>query len=145
MPEKTKRPRTEAQKAATAKLVASNKAKREAKKALLENTPGSEAAKDTPVEDNVKMSIAAEERAEPEALEKVAEESEPESETESEPESERAPQPADFAGEAHHVAKDVRERAEGVARSVASTQKPIRRSRSVSNFRYGKNKNIIDY
>ena len=46
MPEKTKRPRTEAQKAATAKLVASNKAKREAKKALLENTPddGGEAA-----------------------------------------------------------------------------------------------------
>ena len=40
-----------------------------------------------------------------------------------------------FSGEAHHVAKDVRERVE----------KPIRRSRSVSNFRYGKNKNLIDY
>lgn len=124
MPEKTKKPRTEAQKAATAKLVASNKAKREAKKALLV---------DTPVEENVKL-----------AIEKVAEESpepEPESETESEsePESESAPgaapQPADFSGEAHHVAKDVRERVD----------KPIRRSRTVSSFRYGKNKNLIDY
>ena len=157
MPEKTKRPRTEAQKAATAKLVASNKAKREAKKALLANTPDSarrspissgrsptsgeaaEAAKDTPVEENVKLAIAKVAEESPES------ESETESESESEPENERVPQPADFSGEAHHVAKDVRERVEGRARSVSSTQKPIRRSRSVSNFRYGKNKNLIDY
>ena len=149
MPEKIKKPRTEAQKAATAKLVASNKAKREAKKAA----KSSEAA-ETPVEENVKLAIAAQPRTGPEALEKVAEESpesvdrstDSESESESEPESERAsspvrdsaarpPQPADFSGEAHHVAKDVRERVE----------KPIRRSRSVSSFRYGKNKNLIDY
>lgn len=118
MPETSnKRPRTEKQIAATAKLVASNKAKRDAKKALLDNTP---------VEENVNL-----------AIEKVAEES-PESESDSEPDSEPEiqpdkPKPADFAGEAHYVAKDVRERVE----------KPIRRSRSVSSFRYG-NKNLID-
>ena len=127
MPEKTKRPRTEAQKAATAKLVASNKAKREAKKAA----KSSEAA-ETPVEENVKLAI---EKVAEESPESVDRSTDSESESESEPESERPPQPADFSGEAHHVAKDVRERVE----------KPIRRSRSVSSFRYGKNKNLIDY
>ena len=55
MPEKIKKPRTEAQKAATAKLVAANKVKREAKKNLL-------ASVEKPVEESVTMAIAAKPR-----------------------------------------------------------------------------------
>ena len=122
MPEKIKKPRTEAQKAATAKLVASNKAKREAKKTMLASEPV-----EKPVEENVAMAIT--KVAADKSDDEIQSESESESDRDEVPDRSSAAnaRPADFAGEAHHVAKDVRERVE----------KPIRRSRSVSSFRYG--------
>ena len=131
MPEKIKKPRTEAQKAATAKLVAANKAKREAKKNLLAFV---EKPAEEPVEESVSMAIT----------KVAADKSDDETQSESESESDRdevpdrssaaSARPADFAGEAHHVADDVRERAEKSSK---------RRSRSVSAFNY-RNKNILD-
>ena len=120
MPEKIKKPRTEAQKAATAKLVAANKAKREAKKNLLAFV---EKPAEEPVEESVTMAIT----------KVAADKSDDETQSESESEDGSA-RPADFAGEAHHVADDVRERAEKSSK---------RRSRSVSAFNY-RNKNILD-
>ena len=129
MPEKIKKPRTEAQKAATAKLVAANKAKREAKKNLLAFV---EKPAEEPVEESVSMAIT----------KVAADKSDDETQSESESDDSLADasskdgsaRPADFAGEAHHVADDVRERAEKSSK---------RRSRSVSAFNY-RNKNILD-
>ena len=125
MPEKIKKPRTEAQKAATAKLVAANKAKREAKKNLL-------ASVEKPVEESVTMAIT--KVAADKSDDEIQSESESDDSLADASSKDGSARPADFAGEPHHVADDVRERVEKSSK---------RRSRSVSAFNY-RNKNILD-
>lgn len=109
-----KKPRSEKQKAATAKLVAANKAKRDAARNVK-----------LVIEDSAPVGVEDSDDSAPARVEdsEDSDDSAPEGVADIE---DSAPSPSDFSNESHHVADSSRERA----------SKPLRRSRTVSAFRY---------